>query len=182
MVNTVVPAPPLRRASSHRLTGVTRYPRWGAEVGTPDMYNPHATGNTPFSYLGALAAAGMLDCYENSPQGSSRLHSSCPPSSPRTPYPVSPHSDAGPVPTVGPYRFVVPASPLRRAVPRSGTHGARAGCAATTQTHDTTTPCRVRPLWAPAGVDGGVASPVTTSRTLLAVPGYIPGMPLSALP
>ncbi len=34
--------------------------------------------------------------------------SSYPLSSPRTPYPVSPHPDAGPVPTVGPYRVVVP--------------------------------------------------------------------------
>ncbi len=38
-----------RPAPQHRLTGVTRYPRWGAEVGTPDMYNSQPAGSTPLS-------------------------------------------------------------------------------------------------------------------------------------
>ena len=38
-----------RRAGSLRLTGVTRYPWWGAEAGTPDIYNSQPTGATPFS-------------------------------------------------------------------------------------------------------------------------------------
>ena len=37
--------PPNRLTGPLRLTGESRYPRWGAEVGTPDMFNPHPTSN-----------------------------------------------------------------------------------------------------------------------------------------
>ena len=47
------------------LPDLIRYPWWGAEVCTSDIYNPLSPGNAPFSYRGALAAAGMGDRYEN---------------------------------------------------------------------------------------------------------------------
>ncbi len=76
---------PHRRAGPLRLTGVTRYPRWGAEAGTPDMYNPHTTGNTPFSPLGAPAGVGVQRGYPHQP------------ATPSAPYPVLPDSDPVPM-------------------------------------------------------------------------------------